>query len=447
MIFRKTVVDAARTLADALTRRDMDAFGQSLGIVAQAAGRAKPRDCQAAVELLLPVLAAAPLGPGAPVAGIVGSLAGDAPDPLVALPVLVERASTVLEDAAEFLAVYARLGVEPDRGDPDADLRRLSAELTEREAYRLTASFHTADDWTQPVLYLCQRKDVRLALPQRERLTRAVAATAEHLEVSHWLAGLLRVLDDEPLLVLDRATGKGFRLRMSGVGDNFQLHTLLAARLAGDLAVRPLSAAELAAATDGEPQPAGGLTGRFNLTGADGKWIWNEGRPDDIPLLGGVRVVVLDPPPYHRSWNAGRAYPLMLPEFVVEERLPAAEAAGLLSRVAPAATDPAGEPAVATDDLTLLLQDHEYAEVVDAVIAGLLAGRSTQEVAGDLVTRFALSMQDAELAVDRTRGGLVRAGSGNPANRPPREEDPVGWESYQRGIDDPQIIARCADQD
>lgn len=32
------------------------------------------------------------------------------------------------------------------------------------------------------------------------------------------------------------------------------------------------------------------------------------GRPADTPSLEGTRVVVIDPPPYVRTWNAGRAY-------------------------------------------------------------------------------------------------------------------------------------------
>jgi hypothetical protein len=39
------------------------------------------------------------------------------------------------------------------------------------------------------------------------------------------------VLDDEPLIALDPASGRGYRLTMSGVGDNHQLHTPLADRL------------------------------------------------------------------------------------------------------------------------------------------------------------------------------------------------------------------------
>ncbi|MFE5938782.1 hypothetical protein ACFQ69_25890 [Streptomyces sp. NPDC056470] len=44
--------------------------------------------------------------------------------------------------------------------------------------------------------------------------------------------------------------------------------------------------------------------------------------------------VVLDPPPYERSWPAGRFFPGMTGELVLERVLPATEAAGLLVQVA-----------------------------------------------------------------------------------------------------------------
>jgi hypothetical protein len=163
----------------------------------------------------------------------------------------------------------------------------------------------------------------------------------EHVGTAHWLYGLLLVLDDEPMVVLHRATGRGYRVTISGIGDNFQLHTLLAAALIGDESrgmvpgKRPTDA-EIAAASDGEDMtPAGGIRGNFNLVDAYGEWIWNEGRPADIPELEGTRVVVIDPPPYARSWNPGRAYPLMRPTVTVTGLLPPDEAKHWLSLVKP----------------------------------------------------------------------------------------------------------------
>jgi hypothetical protein len=185
-------------------------------------------------------------------------------------------------------------------------------------------------------LFLARRKDVRAVLPRRAELTAAVEAAAEDLPTAYWLRGLLLVLDDEPFVVLHRATSQGWRCAMSGIGDNLQLHTLLASRFAEAVGAKPLTAVELATASGGEPQPPTGITGTFNLVDAFvGAWIWNEGRPADISRCDGTRVVVLDPPLYERSWNAGRLYPLMEPTLTVETSLSTNEGAGWLSKGEP----------------------------------------------------------------------------------------------------------------
>ncbi len=128
------------------------------------------------------------------------------------------------------------------------------------------------------------------------------------------LAYALAVLDDEPLVVLHKPTGTGFEVRIGGIGDNFQLHTLLAHVLVGGGHVPGAapSAESVRLATD--PEPAQGrtqtiATGAFELFAADGERIWNEGLPDDIPVVEGRRLLVLDEPDYQRSWNADRFFP------------------------------------------------------------------------------------------------------------------------------------------
>jgi hypothetical protein len=97
-------------------------------------------------------------------------------------------------------------------------------------------------------------------LPERARLLAATEDVAEQLNAAYWLHGLLLVLDDEELIVLHRPTGHGYRVSISGIGDNFQLHTLLAANLIGDesrgmIPGEPPTPAEIAAASDGEDTP------------------------------------------------------------------------------------------------------------------------------------------------------------------------------------------------
>jgi hypothetical protein len=338
-------------LLGAVEGRDDERFFAGLQEIAQAIPRARPDEVQAALARLVPVLEEIPFGMGGALAQLAGGMADHGTDPAVAVPVLVGRASDALEQAARFERLHrAAFGDVPGSEDPEQiepTLERFvgsAAEhgLDERDAGILVQAWFCGEQWVQPVLYLCQRQDVRATLPERARLTAAAEPMRESIGGAHWLYGLLLVLDDEPLVVLHRASGRGFRVTVSGIGDNFQLHTLLAAALVGDgsqggLPGQRPSPVEIAAASDGaELQPPDGIRGSFNLVDAYGEWIWNEGRPADIPTLEGTRVVVIDPPPYERTWNTGRAYPLMRPTVRVDGPLPADEAARWLSLVKPA---------------------------------------------------------------------------------------------------------------
>ncbi|MFD8791322.1 hypothetical protein [Streptomyces vinaceus] len=50
--------------------------------------------------------------------------------------------------------------------------------------------------------------------------------------------------------------------------------------------------------------------------------------------MDGVRLVVLDPPAYRRSWPAGRFFPGMTGELVYDRALEPEESAALLARIA-----------------------------------------------------------------------------------------------------------------
>ncbi|MEU3555796.1 hypothetical protein [Streptomyces fragilis] len=216
-------------------------------------------------------------------------------------------------------ALLARLGGNGDGerdGDADRDGDGERDGDGQYEALRLALAWCAAESWQPPALAVLLR--------DREVRRRYAAAL---LPVCRELADLRRhdlkclyhalaVLDDEPLIVLHRPTGKGFAVRIGGIGDNFQLHTLLAHVLVGGGHVPGVapSAESVRLATD--PAPAQGLTdtvatGAFELLAPDGERIWNEGLPTDIPLVDGSRLLVLDDPSYARSWNADRFFPAL----------------------------------------------------------------------------------------------------------------------------------------
>ena len=96
-----------------------------------------------------------------------------------------------------------------------------------------------------------------------------------------------------------------------------------------------------------------------------------------------------------------------------------------------------------TDDMSIAIPGGQtVGQLVDRTLALLLSGAPRRDAVGALVAEFGLPEADAELAVDRTLGGVVRAATRNEANRPDRTKDPVAWESFQRAASDRSIIAR-----
>jgi hypothetical protein len=336
-----------RMLADqliaSLDSRDEAAFEAALNALGSSISRLEPAEVARNAEALAAQIPRLPIGIGSFVTRMIGGMCDYGADAAAVLPALVDGALRVLGNVTEFKTLCADSGLDlPDNGDEAAFPATMRALIAAAEGGRepraiaeLAESWFAGDGWIQPVLFLMQRKEVRAALPRRAELSAAIGIAAEDLSTAHWLHGLLLVLADEPLIVLHRASARGWRCTVSGVGDNFQLHTLLAGQFAETVGARPPTAIELAAASTGEPQPADGIMGAFNLVDALGAWIWNEGCPADIPHCEGTRVVVLDPPPYQRSWNAGRAYPLMVPSLTVDGPLSEDEAARWLSLIKP----------------------------------------------------------------------------------------------------------------
>lgn len=218
--------------------------------------------------------------------------------------------------------------------DPDG---AFSDEIVERVGSGPAVGWFTLPQWEMAAVAVLNDPAVRRTAEGKAELLALVERVAE--ASGHEFKCLdyaLRVLDDEPLVVLHRESGTGYALRMSGIGDNFQLHTLLADVLAGGRHVpgEAPSARETAVCRDAAGQVP--TTGAFNLVGADGGWIFNEGTPADIAVVDGVRLLVLDPPPYRRSWPAGRFFPGMHGDLVLERVLSAQEAADWFAKLAPA---------------------------------------------------------------------------------------------------------------
>jgi len=228
-------------------------------------------------------------------------------------------------------------------GPMDRFLERLEAQRTDEEhdpvsdpeARARAAAEEPEGDAAWTALHTLYLPTVAVFSPSAEgrELVRAQLAGAADVLRRHDGGGafvwtLLQVLDDEPLQVLHPRQGRGARLRISGIADNFQLHVMLMDTLLGGgiLPGDPPPQDWVAVARGAGPQELPDtVSGAWDLyawtalgagamdqgpAGSD-HWVWNEGVPADIPALDGERVLLLGDAGYQRSWGNSRVFEAM----------------------------------------------------------------------------------------------------------------------------------------
>ncbi|QJS08705.1 hypothetical protein HKX69_03500 [Streptomyces argyrophyllae] len=324
-------LDAVTGFEAAVRERDADRSQQYFQDMHRYFGEAAGTEFHQAGPRLAAVLDEVPPGPRATVAVIVGACVERGADASLCGPHVLAGLAGTLDGAREFCARWAATG----GGDfPDPEAEEPHEGLFDRVGPEAALAWLTLHQWEMAAVAMLNHAAVRTALDAGARVGLLQALRAVEEASGHdfkCLAYALLVLDDEPLVVLHRPTGTGYAMRMTGIGDNFQLHTLLADVLVGGghLPGRAPSAEEAAVCRDQPGQVD--TTGSFNLVTPSGDWVWNEGTPSDIPVVDGVRLLVLDPPPYERSRPAGRFFPHMRGDLVLERVLDEGEAGRLLA--------------------------------------------------------------------------------------------------------------------
>jgi hypothetical protein len=272
---------------------------------------------------------------------------------LIAGAVMLPRLEQTLEGAAEFhrlceikASADGTLGAGEDEEDaPPADelAQKYFQSVYEENPDAAFAYMGEQQLSLAVIAHLSRSKALRQTARGRQGLLERSWELDRAYHGGHsFLTKMLMVLDEEPLLVLDTDQNKGYRGTISGIPDNFTLHTLLMGRLFGDPRQGWIEATGIEldpiryAMTHSCDQNGPVLTGAFNLwnwTGlqSDGTlpaanleathWIWNEGVPADIRPFEGLRIVVLGQPAYSRSWRGGLVFAGMIPEFDIREKL------------------------------------------------------------------------------------------------------------------------------
>lgn len=254
-------------------------------------------------------------------------------------------------------------GEESEGNDAEEAIAHFGEQVSERlpDAAQAFGSL----EWlsTVALAIYSRSKALRKQLKDDTPLVQAIARLAERGIELPCFHEMVSILDDEQLIALHPALARGYLIRIAGIGNNFQLHTLLADALIGTIEQgwlpgerpSPRVAALAKDAPIENPDTLPTAVGSFNLwnwTGlrADGSlpggdegqatgsehWIWNEGIPADIVPFQGTRVVLIGPPPYARSWNSGRFFPAMVGEMEVIRHLSAEEARDWINRLASA---------------------------------------------------------------------------------------------------------------
>ncbi|MFJ6080470.1 hypothetical protein ACIQI8_03625 [Streptomyces sp. NPDC092369] len=328
-------LDAVASFEDAVDQGDGERSQQAMQEIQRHFEHAGDDDLARIGPRLAELLPAVPPGPRALVAVLIGACVERGADARACAPQIFEGLAQALGAAQEFCERWTATG----GGDlPEPDPAALTEAALERVGQDAAVGWITLPQWEMASVAMLNRPAVRTTLLPETRLALLRAlheiqeASGHDFKCLHYA---LLVLDDEPLLALHRPTGTGYLLRMTGIGDNFQLHTLLADVLVGGGHVpgHAPSAQEAAVCRDAPGQVP--TTGSFNLATPGGDWVWNEGTPTDIPVVDGVRLLVLDPPPYQRGWPAGRFFPGMTGDLVLERVLGADEAREWLGRCAP----------------------------------------------------------------------------------------------------------------
>ncbi len=273
--FENAVADLAAAAAPSADLVD-DAYACAQRLLAELEA-ADPAACQRALGRLADVLPTAPVDCAGVVALACGALVERGGDPERPLDALLGRLPEVLAGAAAFAdacRARARAGDDADAVERYGDevANTMPSEVVAWGALDLFAS--------ATIAVLARSPAARRRARGRPELAKRAAAVRDPHGKAKFLAEMLRVLDDEELLVLHPETGRGWKARVAGISDNFQLHTLLADALIGDpdkglLPGRRPDPRVAAAARDGAVDPSAALAeGAFNLMN------WQALRPD-----------------------------------------------------------------------------------------------------------------------------------------------------------------------
>ena len=295
---------------------------------------------------VLSKIASDPIGPAGLAALQAGVAVEQGVDPLPLGEVLLQRLPEVLGAAARLVnAVEEELGSMPPMprgagglwiGDLFAPASWLAARR-EHDADSVDA-FEALPHWCLPAIACFTRnRELLHRIAHNDAIALPVGPLATLHPHAAFLDRLCHLLLDEELLVIDRPSGRRFRIGIDGVALNFELHTGLQLALGPALGLPPLDPQiGVCLAGKGPQQIDVVSTGMWSLHSAGAldfeadipraHWVWNEGQPMDIPVVDGKRILVLDEAAFTRTWQTSRTYAALAARvWLIEELAPQQE--------------------------------------------------------------------------------------------------------------------------
>lgn len=294
----------------------------------------------------------------------IGALVEQGGDPYITLSAVLNRFNEALEKASAF-ATACKVRAGEETAETVGEQMALDDFYIEKYGSEIAAQMpDAAQGWGVleiigvPVVALLARsaEGRKTAMADARLVANLQNFPAQHPMIDYVIS-ILETLDDEEIVVIDPVLEKGYRVKISGIGDNYQLQTLLIDALVGNpekgwLPGQRPDPRIVAAARDQRISPeAPTATGQFNLISwqglqADGKldkgpsadanWIWGEGIPADIPPFENTRIILIEPAPYVRSWNADRRFDAMPGHLQVVEKMKTEDVRDWLKRIAAA---------------------------------------------------------------------------------------------------------------
>ncbi len=184
----------------------------------------------------------------------------------------------------------------------------------------------------------------------KKRIGEKIAFVGAYNQGCYWIDKLFKVLFDEPIVVIDIDKKIGFKGKMSGVVDNYQLqHLLMGLPLLND-GKTSISEEDLAVINGGgEQKTETSIECKWNMYNLElceqtnwtrivnntenpsqsvelrNTWIWGEGIPSDISIHDGYRVILLGAPAYSRSATVQRTFKNLKASIEIETELSAEE--------------------------------------------------------------------------------------------------------------------------